>query len=85
MTSDTGGIEQIAFSSYPIPTTMDIPKVHSEWILNPYKDGPFGAKSVGELTIVGVAPAIAAAIEDAMQITTCQIPVTPEVIERSLE
>lgn len=85
MTSKAGGIEQIAFSSYPIPTTLDIPSVHADWILNPYKDGPFGAKSVGELTIIGVAPAIAAAIEDAMQITTSQIPVTPEIIERSLE
>lgn len=84
MTTQAGQIEQIAFASYPIPTTMDTPKVHADWILNPYQDGPFGAKSVGELTIVGVAPAIAAAIEDAVGITTWQIPVTPEVIERSL-
>lgn len=84
MTSKSGGIEQFAFSSYPIPTTMDIPKMHAKWILNPYEDGPFGAKAVGELTLVGVAPAIAAAIEDAMNISTFEIPVTPEVIERSL-
>jgi CO/xanthine dehydrogenase Mo-binding subunit len=85
MTSRDGGIEQFAFSSYPIPTAMDIPKVHSEWILNPYKDGPFGAKAVGELTIVGLAPAIAAAVEDAMGISISQIPLVPEIIERSLE
>jgi CO/xanthine dehydrogenase Mo-binding subunit len=85
MTSKAGGIEQFAFSSYPIPTTMDIPRMHADWILNPYQDGPFGAKSVGELTIVGVAPAVAAAIEDAIGIVTSEIPVTPEVIERSLE
>ena len=85
MTSKDGGIEQIAFSSYPIPTTMDVPKMHADWILNPYSDGPFGAKSVGELTLVGVAPAVASAIEDAMNIVTFEIPVTPEVIERSLE
>jgi CO/xanthine dehydrogenase Mo-binding subunit len=84
MTSKAGGIEQFTFSSYPIPTTMDVPKLHAEWIINPYQDGPFGAKSVGELTLVGVAPAVAAAIEDAIGIITSEIPVTPEVIERSL-
>lgn len=84
MTTKAGRIEQFAFSSYPIPTTMDVPNMHADWILNPYSDGPFGAKSVGELTLVGVAPAVAAAIEDAMNISTYEIPVTPEVIERSL-
>jgi CO/xanthine dehydrogenase Mo-binding subunit len=83
MTSKNGLIEQTAFASYPIPTTMDIPRIHSDWIINRYEDGPFGAKAVGELTLVGVAPAVASAVEDAMKITTNQIPVTPEVIERN--
>jgi CO/xanthine dehydrogenase Mo-binding subunit len=84
MTSKQGRIEQIAFSSYSIPTSMDIPTIHADWILNGFEDGPFGAKSAGELTLVGVAPAVAAAIENALGIVTHQIPVTPEVIERTL-
>lgn len=84
MTSKQGQIEQIAFSSYPIPTAMDVPRMHIQWLINPFEDGPFGAKSAGELTLVGVAPAVSAAIEDALGIETHQIPVTPEVIERLL-
>jgi CO/xanthine dehydrogenase Mo-binding subunit len=84
MTSKSGAIEHFAFSSYAIPTTMDIPKMHTDWIINHYMDGPFGAKAGGELTLVGVAPAIAAAIEDAFKIKSFEIPMIPEKIERIL-
>ena len=84
MTSKSGAIEHFAFSSYAIPTTMDIPKMHTDWIINHYMDGPFGAKAAGELTLVGVAPAIAAAIEDAFKIKSFEIPMIPEKIERIL-
>lgn len=84
MTSEGGLIQQTAFSSYPIPTALDVPKMHAKWLMNPYQDGPFGAKAVGELTLVGVAPAVSAAIEDAIGKSTYHIPMTPEAIERTL-
>lgn len=84
MTSHEGHIEQTAFSSYPIPTTMDTPRMHARWIDNRYVDGPFGAKAAGELTLVGVAPAVAGAVEEAIGHSTHVIPVTPEEIERIL-
>lgn len=84
MSSDKGFIEQIAFSSYPIPTPMDIPRMNTLFVDNPYADGPYGAKAIGELTLVGVAPAVATAIEDAMKREVYTIPVTPEIIERTL-
>jgi len=85
MTSAGGKIEQNSFSSYVIPTSMDMPNIHFDVIDNPYDDGPFGAKAVGELSIVGVAPAIAAAIEEALGgLVINEIPVTPEIIERRL-
>lgn len=80
MTSEGGQIQHHSFSSYVIPTTVDVPKIHADWIINRYVDGPFGAKSVGELTLVGVAPAIASAIEDAVGKEMYSIPVTPEKI-----
>ena len=85
MTSTHGKIDQNSFSSYVIPTSMDMPNIHFDVIDNPYDDGPFGAKAVGELSIVGVAPAIAAAIEEALGgLEINEIPVTPEIIERRL-
>jgi CO/xanthine dehydrogenase Mo-binding subunit len=47
---------------------------------NPYPLGPYGAKGAGELTLVGGAPAIALAIENAIQKQVTKIPVTPEYI-----
>lgn len=80
MTTEKGQIQHHSFSSYVIPTTEDIPKIHASWIENRFVDGPFGAKSVGELTLVGVAPAVASAVEDAIQKSIYSIPVTPEKI-----
>ena len=80
MTSNEGIIQQNSFESYTVPTACDIPKIHSDWIENRYVDGPFGAKSVGELTLVAVAPAVASAVEDAIGKAICQIPVRPEML-----
>jgi putative selenate reductase molybdopterin-binding subunit len=40
--------------------------------------GPFGAKSVSEIAIDGVAPALASAIHDATGVWIRQLPYTPE-------
>lgn len=78
MTSTGGRIDQVSFSSYPIPTTLDVPRIHTDWLENPYEDGPFGAKALGELTLVAVAPAIAAAVADATGVEVNCLPITPE-------
>lgn len=80
MYSEEGKILQNSFESYTVPTTCDIPQMHYEWIENRFVDGPFGAKSVGELTLVGVAPALASAVADAIGEALYQLPVTPEML-----
>lgn len=80
MYSKNGKIEHNSFSSYAVPTSADIPNIHSEWIINEYENGPYGAKAAGELTLVGVAPAIASAVADAIGKEIVEIPVTPEKI-----
>lgn len=80
MNSEEGAIIQTDFGSYTVPTTCDVPRIHCDWIENRFVDGPFGAKSVGELTLVGVAPAIASAVSDAIGSELSQIPITPEML-----
>jgi CO/xanthine dehydrogenase Mo-binding subunit len=80
MYSDGGKIQQNSFASYAVPTIVDVPNIHSDWIINEYEDGPFGAKAAGELTLVGVAPAIASAVADAIGKDIYEIPVLPEKI-----
>jgi hypothetical protein len=46
---------------------------------NPYPDGPFGAKGLGELPIDGPAPALANAIRS-LGIDVREVPATPEVV-----
>ncbi len=80
MYSEGGLIQQNSFSSYAVPTSADIPEIHTEWLINEYEEGPYGAKAAGELTLVGVAPAIASAVSDAIGNEINAIPVTPEKI-----
>jgi len=67
-------------TNYIIPTTQDAPEFETIIVENPTKDGPFGAKGVGELPMDGGAPAIVGAIENATGVTLSTIPATPERI-----
>ncbi|PGY06319.1 xanthine dehydrogenase family protein molybdopterin-binding subunit [Bacillus sp. AFS031507] len=84
MTSKQGKIQQKSISDYGPPTSLDVVPIESKVFDNPYADGPYGAKGAGELTLIGGAPAVQAAIEDALQTSFQQIPITPEVIIESL-
>lgn len=85
MQSKQGKIQQRSITDYIIPTAKDIVKIESRLIQNPYKEGPFGAKGVGELTLIGAAPAYAAAVEHAVNRNLRSIPITPEVLMEVLQ
>ncbi|CAG1004533.1 xanthine dehydrogenase molybdenum-binding subunit [Anaerolineales bacterium] len=72
-------------STYLIPTIWDIPeKVESVIVEVPDPNGPWGARGLGELPYLTVAPAIAAAIHDAIGVWVDEFPFTPERILRAL-
>ena len=72
-------------STYLIPTILDIPeKVETVIVQVPDPNGPWGARGVGELPYLTVAPAIAAAIHDAIGVWVDEFPFTPERILRAL-
>jgi len=75
-----GRLIQRTNTDYVIPTALDFPKIESATIRNPYENGPFGAKSAGELTFIGAPVAYALAVENALGIDICKIPVTPEYL-----
>ncbi|GAB4498955.1 MAG: selenium-dependent xanthine dehydrogenase [Anaerolineales bacterium] len=73
------------FSTYLIPTIWDIPeKVESVLVEVPDPNGPWGARGMGELPYLPVAPAIAAAIHDAIGVWIDEFPFTPERVLRAL-
>lgn len=72
-------------STYLIPTIWDIPeKVESVILEIPDPNGPWGARGVGELPYLAVAPAIASAIHDATGVWIDAFPFTPERVLRAL-
>jgi CO/xanthine dehydrogenase Mo-binding subunit len=72
-------------STYLIPTIWDIPeKVETVFLEVPDPNGPWGARGVGELPFLTVAPAIGAAIHDATGVWIDEFPFTPERVLRAL-
>jgi CO/xanthine dehydrogenase Mo-binding subunit len=72
-------------STYLIPTIWDIPeKVESVLVEVPDPNGPWGARGMGELPFLPVAPVIAAAIHDATGVWIGEFPFTPERVLRAL-
>lgn len=72
-------------STYLIPTIWDIPEsVESVLVEVADPNGPWGARGVGELPFLTVAPAIAAAIHDATGVWIDEFPFTPERVLRAL-
>ncbi len=80
-----GRLRQKNLTDYIIPTALDCPAIASELIDNPYERGPFGAKGAGELTLIGAAPALAAAVSQALGISIRQLPITPEYLMEAME
>ena len=72
-------------STYLIPTIWDIPeKVETVLVEVPDPNGPWGARGLGELPFLPVAPAIGAAIHDATGVWVDEFPFTPERVVRAL-
>ena len=72
-------------STYLIPTIWDIPEQVESLVLEiPDERGPWGARGLGELPFLPVAPAIAAAIHDATGVWLDEFPFTPERVLRGL-
>lgn len=71
-----GSIKNKNFSSYIIPTSMDIPHIETHFIEESEKTGPYGAKGIGEPVMIPTAPAILNAIYNAVGVRMTSVPVT---------
>ena len=65
-------------TTYAIPCSMDFPAISNELVPNPYPGGPYGARGLGELPLIGAAPALAMAVEQAIGREVHRLPLTPE-------
>ncbi len=81
VTYDDGGypMENSLFQ-YKIPARVDIGKIRVEFENSYEGEGPFGAKSIGEVVINTPLPAISDAIRNAVGKRFYELPITPEKI-----
>ncbi|MFH1038511.1 MAG: xanthine dehydrogenase family protein molybdopterin-binding subunit [PVC group bacterium] len=80
---EKGEFKTTGFSTYILPTALDVPEQETVIVEKPEKSGPYGAKGVGEAPTVPVTPAIVNAIHDAVGIRFAKLPITPEdVVEK---
>lgn len=69
---------------YKVPRASEMPAMDVIFVETDEKSGPFGAKSVGEISIDAVAPAITNALHNAADVWVRQLPLTPERVKAAL-
>lgn len=83
---DNGQIINPNLVDYVLPSLGDMPDVIDPIAIEiPHKNGPFGAKGIGESALIPVAPAIANAIYDAVGVRIKDLPIKAEKIYLALE
>jgi CO/xanthine dehydrogenase Mo-binding subunit len=82
---DDGRLVNPTFANYRMPGAGEAPEMFPILVEDPEPTGPFGAKGVGEMAIVGIPAAIANAVHAAIGHRLRQLPLTPERVLTALE
>jgi len=80
-----GMVQNNNFDNYILPTSMDMPSVDIVTVPLPDKEGPFGAKGVGEPALVPTAAAIANAVANATGADFRNLPLSLEEVTKVLD
>ena len=79
-----GSVQNPNFSTYIIPTIKEAPEIDPLIVEAHFPNGPNGAKGFAEQPLMGIAPAIANAVYDAIGIRIKELPLTPERVWAAL-
>jgi 4-hydroxybenzoyl-CoA reductase subunit alpha len=80
-----GRIANPNLHDYLIPTISETPEIATVAVDSYEPHGPFGAKEIGEGSLLPIAGAIANAISDACGVRVTELPITPEKILAGLK
>jgi len=81
---DNGRLLNANLLDYRLPTTRDLPPIEAIIVEVPSEEGPYGARIVGEPSIVAGAATVASAVADAVGARLTEVPITPERVLRAL-
>jgi len=82
---EKGEVRNPTFLDYKLPTAMDIPEIIPIIVEAHCNEGPWGAKGLGEMTTVPIAPAIANAVYDAVGVRIKDLPITAEKLLKAIK
>jgi CO/xanthine dehydrogenase Mo-binding subunit len=82
---EDGTVTNPNLDGYKIPTVRDLPPITVILVEDGTGPGPYGAKSIGELTNSAVAPAVANAIASGGGPRVTSLPITAEKVYEQLE
>jgi CO/xanthine dehydrogenase Mo-binding subunit len=83
--TERGQVLTPSFATYLIPTIDDVPdQVESIIVERPDPRGPWGVRGMAEMPFVPLAPALVAAIHDALGVWLDELPLTPERVLRAV-
>jgi CO/xanthine dehydrogenase Mo-binding subunit len=81
---DEGHLLNANLLDYRVPTSRDLPPIEAIIVEVPSEEGPYGARMVGEPSIVPTAAAVCNAIANAAGTRLRQVPATPERVLKAL-
>jgi xanthine dehydrogenase molybdenum-binding subunit len=82
---DRQGRATRSLKDYHLINAFEAPNIEVELIEEGETDGPFGAKSIGEVCHSPVAPAIMGAVNDALGTAACVLPLNPDAVVKLLK
>lgn len=77
---EQGRLVNPSYLDYPLPRAGDLPDIRPILVEGGDPAGPYGAKSVGEMSIVPPAPAVANAVYHATSLRFRALPMTPDKV-----
>jgi CO/xanthine dehydrogenase Mo-binding subunit len=84
MYDEQGRVRNPNLLDYRMPTAADLPLIETIIVEAPGGDGPYGAKLVGEPSIIPPVAAVANAVAAAIGARICDLPLTPERVWRAM-
>jgi len=73
-----------AYISYALPRAADLPSIRPIFIEHEDPVGPYGAKGLGEISLVPTQAAVANAVAHAIGVRVRELPITPDKVIRGL-
>src|SRR3989338_5329041 len=73
------------FANYRVPRSIESTPIHTILVETNDPEGPFGAKGMGEASLLPTSAAIANAIEDAVGVRIKDLPITPDKVLKAIK